>query len=368
MSQERDYYEVLGVQKDAEQDAIKKAYRKLAMKFHPDKNPGDKEAEDKFKEASAAYSVLSDPDKRARYDRFGHQGVNGQGGGFHNVDDIFDSFGDIFSDFFGMGGFGGRGRRSRTGPRRGSDLRYMCEVSFKEVLSGLEKEIEFEAEESCETCTGSGAEPGTDAETCERCQGKGQIVTSQGFFQVATTCPNCQGAGKVIKSPCKSCHGKGRELQKRKILVTIPAGVDNGTRLRVSGEGEGGYRGGPRGDLYVEIRVREEENMVRSGQDCYAPLKLSYIQALLGSEVEVQGIDKKHVVDVPQGVSTGQHLRVRGEGFPDIRGRGRGDFILEVQVDIPKKLKKEEEKLLREIAKIRGESVSETKSKSFFGI
>ena len=365
MQNERDYYEVLGVDRSADQDQIKKAYRKLALKFHPDKNPDNKEAEDKFKECSAAYSVLSDPEKRARYDRFGHQGVNGGHGGFQNVEDIFDSFGDIFSDFFGMGGFGGRGRR-RNGPRRGADLRYMCEVSFKEVLSGLEKDIEFEAEDNCGTCEGTGAKPGTEAETCSRCNGSGQVVTTQGFFQVATTCPTCQGSGQIIANPCEVCDGQGRELTKRKIRVTIPPGVDNGTRLRVSGEGEAGMRGGPKGDLYVEIRVREEKDMVRNGQDCYARLRLSYIQALLGTEVKVQGIDKEHLVEVPRGVSTGQHLRVRGEGFPDIRGRGRGDFILEVQVEMPKKLKKDEEKLLREIAKIRGEDINE--AKSFFGL
>ncbi len=367
---QRDFYEILGVSRDADADTIKKAYRKLAFQFHPDKNPGDKEAEDKFKEASAAYEVLRDPDKRARYDRFGHAGVGGPGGagGFQNVDDIFASFSDIFSDFFGMGGMGGGRSRSRQrGPRRGADLRYLCEISLKDVIQGLEKDLEFETEDSCQTCSGSGAEPGTSPETCPRCQGSGQVVASQGFFQVATTCPQCHGSGQVIKKPCHTCSGKGRRTVQRRIRVTIPAGVDNGTRLRVSNEGEGGFRGGPPGDLYVEIRVREEPPYERHGQDILAPLKISYIQALLGGQTEAETLDGPKIVDIPKGCAPGSLVRLTGLGVPGIRNRSRGDLVFRVEVEIPKKLAKEEEKLLREIAKLRGEEKSGKASKGLFG-
>ena len=256
MSNPRDFYEVLGVPRQADQDTIKKAYRKMAMQFHPDKNPGNPEAEEKFKEAAAAYEVLSDEDKRARYDRFGHQAFQGGagGGGFQNAEDIFSSFGDIFGDFFG-GGSSGKSR-NRNEPRKGADLRYLTEISLKEVLNGLEKEIEFETEEGCKTCKGTGADKNSEVVNCSTCGGTGQVLSRQGFFTMATTCPQCRGAGKSIKNPCKPCRGEGRISVKRKIHINIPPGVDTGTRLRVTGEGEGGARGGPAGDLFVEIRVK----------------------------------------------------------------------------------------------------------------
>lgn len=366
----QDYYQVLGVDKNASQDEIKKAYRKLAMKFHPDKNPGDKAAEDKFKEASEAYSVLSDADKKSKYDRFGHAGFQGGagGGGFHpgfdNIDDIFSSFSDIFGDFFG-GGMGGQRRGASNRPRRGADLRYMLEVNLQEVISGAEKELEFDSEKACDTCTGSGSEPGKQPEICSTCGGTGQVVSSQGFFSVATSCPACRGNGKLIRYPCKSCKGKGRTLEDRKIRVTIPKGVATGTRLRISGEGEGGFLGGPSGDLYVEIRVRDDARFERQGDDLYGMLEISYVQALLGAEVEVETMDGKKKITVPAGTSQGQILKMKSLGVPHIRGGQRGDLCWGIKIQVPKKLNKDEEKLLREIAQIRGEGVLE--KKGFFG-
>lgn len=361
----QDYYEVLGVDRSASESEIKKAYRKLAMKYHPDKNPGDQAAEDKFKKAAEAYDVLGDKDKKAKYDQFGHAAFQGGGGfnhgGFDNVEDIFSSFGDIFSDFFGMGGGGGGRRRSSNGPRRGADLRYMLEVDLSEVISGTDKSLEFDTEESCDRCHGNGSEPGHDPATCPTCGGQGQVVNSQGFFSMATTCPSCRGSGKIIKNPCRTCKGRGRKPVSKKITVTIPKGVDNGTRLRVAGEGEGGLRNGPSGDLYVEIRVREHEKFDRHGRDLMGNLKLSYTQVLLGAEIEVETFDGKKLLTIPEGSSHGRILKLSGLGVPDIRGGARGDICLRLDVQFPKKLKKQEEKLLREIAEVRGEAVLEKK-------
>ena len=363
----RDYYEVLGVSRSASDSEIKKAYRKLAMKYHPDKNPGDQKAEERFKEAAEAYGVLGDSDKKAKYDQFGHAAFQNGGGfggqGFDNVEDIFSSFGDIFSDFFGMGGMGGgpRSRRNRTGPRRGADLRYMLEVALDEVIKGTDKNLEFDTEESCNRCTGSGAEPGTEASACPTCGGQGQVVNSQGFFSVATTCPSCRGTGKVIKNPCRECRGKGRKPVTKKITVTIPKGVDNGTRLRVAGEGEGGLRNGPSGDLYVEIRVRQHPSYDRQGRDILGSVKISYTQMLLGTDVEVQTFDGRKKLSIPEGSQPGAVLRMRELGVPDLRSGTRGDLCLRLEVEFPKKLKKSEEKLLRELAKVRGEEVREKK-------
>lgn len=357
MSQQ-DYYEILGVQKNADQDTIKKAYRKLAMQFHPDKNPGDKAAEEKFKEAAAAYEVLGNADKRARYDRFGHAAFQQGGGGFHNAEDIFSSFSDIFGDFFGgMGGSRSRGRARNQGPIRGADLRYICEIELKDVISGIERDIEFETEESCAECLGSGAEKGSSAETCPGCRGTGQVVASQGFFSVATTCPTCRGAGTIVRNPCKACQGKGRNPVKRKIRVNIPPGVDTGTQLRVSNEGEGGYRNGPPGDLYVEVRVKHDERFERHGQDLLAQVEVSFIQAVLGTELEVETLDGKETLTVPAGTNGGDRVRLERKGMPSLRGTGRGHLYFEVEVTVPKKVSKDEEKLLREVAKLRGETV-----------
>lgn len=363
-----DLYEVLEVAKDADQDTIKKSYRKLAMKYHPDKNPGNKEAEEKFKVAAYAYEVLSNQDKRSKYDRFGHAAFSqgaGASQGFHDVEDIFSSFSDIFGDFFGGQGGRGRGGRKSNGPSRGSDLRYICEVDLKDVISSAEREVAFDTEVSCAECTGTGAEKGSDVETCKSCGGAGQVVASQGFFSVATTCPNCRGNGKIVRHPCKPCSGKGRVRSNRKIRVSIPAGVDNGTQLRVTGEGEGGFRGGPPGDLYVEIRVRENEKFERHGIDLLTRLQISYTQALLGAEMKIETIDGSETVTVPPGTNSGERIRLDKRGVPSLRGGGRGSLYFEIEVHHPKKLSKDEERLLRELAKARGEDVLPAKKGLF---
>jgi molecular chaperone DnaJ len=365
----QDFYEILGVAKDADGDTIKKAYRKLAMQYHPDKNPGDKAAEEKFKLAASAYEVLGNPEKRAKYDRFGHaafQQGGGSGFGFQDTEDIFASFSDIFGDFFGGGmGARSRGRGRGNGPARGADLRYICEISLEDVIKGAEREVEFETEDSCKDCTGTGASKGSQAETCGACRGSGQVVSSQGFFSVATTCPHCQGAGKIIKNPCGKCHGRGRERSSRKIRVNIPAGVDTGTQLRLSNEGEGGYRGGPPGDLYVEVRVRDDDRFERHGLDLLGHLNISYLQALLGAELKVETFDGDEKLTVPPGTSAGERVRLDKKGVPSLRGQGRGTLYYEINVEFPKKLGKDEEKLLREIAQSKGEDVLAAK-KGFF--
>ncbi|UOF02606.1 molecular chaperone DnaJ [Bdellovibrio reynosensis] len=366
---QRDYYEILGVPKDAEQDVIKKAYRKLAMQFHPDKNPGNKEAEEQFKEAAGAYEVLSDPQKRAQYDRFGHaafSGGRGGGQGFQDVEDIFSHFGDIFGDFFG-GGQQQQRRRNRNEPRRGSDLRYVTEVTLKDVITGLEKEIEFETDKNCDDCKGSGAEKGSQVVTCTMCGGSGQVVRSQGFFAMASTCPTCHGQGTQIKNPCKSCKGKGRVAEHRKIRLNIPAGVDTGTRLRVATEGEGGYMGGPPGDLFVEIRVKPHPHFERRGDDLFGELSVPYIQMLLGAEIDVPTVTDEVEMDIPKGTQPGDTVKLANEGLPSLRGNRRGDIYFRVNVQFPEKLHKDEEKLLRDIAKARGLKVSPEGGSGFFG-
>ncbi len=362
---QRDYYEILGVPKDASADVIKKAYRKLAMQFHPDKNPGDKQSEEKFKEAASAYEVLSDGDKRARYDRFGHSAfANGNNGhqGFHDVNDIFSSFGDIFGDIFGggasFGGGGSRGRRNKNEPRRGADLRYVTEITLKEVVTGIEKDIEFDAEDDCGECTGTGAEKGSALQTCSTCQGSGQVVSSQGFFTMASTCPQCRGEGQMIKNPCRSCRGKGRVARHRKIRVNIPAGVDTGTRLRVGNEGEGGRLGGPSGDLYVELRVRDDDRFERDGVDLHGEVSVPYVLMLLGGDFKVQTVTDEQTIKIPKGASAETQVRLSGHGLPALRGNRRGDLYYHLRVSFPDKMSKEEEKLLREIAKIRGIDVA----------
>ncbi|MEK2688122.1 molecular chaperone DnaJ [Bdellovibrio sp. GT3] len=355
----RDFYEILGVEKGADQDTIKKAYRKMAMQYHPDKNPGNKEAEEKFKEAAGAYEVLSDTQKRAQYDRFGHDAFTGRGGGggFQDTEDIFSHFGDIFGDLFGGGGQRQQ-RRNRNEPRRGSDLRYVTEINLKDVISGLEKEIEFDTDENCKVCNGSGAEKGSHPETCHTCGGSGQVVRSQGFFAMASTCPTCHGQGTVVKNPCKPCKGKGRTSVHKKIRLNIPPGVDTGTRLRVATEGEGGYMGGQPGDLYVEIRVKPHNKFERRGDDLIGEISVPYIQMLLGGEVEVPTVTGKANVEIPKGCENGDNVKLSGEGLPSLRGNRRGDIYYHVSVEFPDKLGKEEEKLLREIAKEKGLKVS----------
>ncbi len=368
----RDFYEILEVAKDATPEVIKKAYRQKAMQFHPDKNPGNKEAEDKFKEAARAYEVLSNADTRARYDRFGHQGVDGgagRGGGgphFQDANDIFEAFGDIFGDLFGGAAAGGGARRGgqRRGQSatRGADLRYVMEIELQDVLTGIEKPIQFECEDSCTDCQGTGAQAGSSVETCSACGGRGQVVRSQGFFSMATTCPQCRGQGQMIKSPCKGCRGQGRKMVERKLLVKVPAGVDNGTQLRLTGEGETGVRGGSRGDLYVELRVRQHERFERNGDDLYAELEVSYLQAILGDEMEVETLRGKKTLTISKSSQYGQKVKLTGEGMPSLRGSRVGDLIYLLKVTIPKKISKEEEKLLQQIVQSKGG----TKDKSGF--
>lgn len=360
MSSNQDYYQTLGVARDADADTIKKAYRKLAMQYHPDRNPGNKEAEDKFKEAAEAYDVLSSSEKRSQYDRFGHAaykqsgGRGFGGGGFESAEDIFSSFGDIFGDLFGMGGGGGQKRssRSRTEPRKGSDLRYLCEVSLKDIITGAEKEVEFETDENCKDCNGSGAEKGSQVETCSMCGGHGQVVTRQGFFQMQTTCPQCRGEGQTIKKPCRTCKGSGRTSKSKRIQVTIPAGVDTGTRLRIVGEGEGGYRGGPAGDLYVEVRVKEDSKYERNGSDLHTILKVPYVVLLLGGQMTVDTLTGEETLEISKASQPGAQVKLPNHGFPSLRNQRRGDMYFHLEAEYPKKISSDEEKLLKEIAKL----------------
>ncbi len=354
-----DFYTILGVAKDADQATIKKAYRKMAMQYHPDQNPDDAAAVEKFKLAAEAYEVLSNPEKRQRYDRFGHAGVRGQGfpgggQGFHDVSDIFSAFGDIFGDIFAGGGAQGRGRQRRNGPQRGSDLRYYLEIDLAEVISGAKKQIEFETEQNCGTCNGSKAEPGSEVETCATCNGSGQQIRAQGFFSVATPCGTCGGTGEKITKPCKKCKGRGRISEKKTLMVNVPAGVDNGTQLRLSNEGEGGYKGGPAGDLYVEIRVEPSEVFERRDNHLIADLEISYLEAILGAEVEFNSLRGKLKVNVPHGSNPGDVIRLSEQGLPSLRGSSVGDLHLLIKVNVPKKLSKKEEKLLKEIAEDKG--------------
>lgn len=367
MSTSRDYYEILGVGRDADADTIKKAYRKLAMQFHPDKNPGNQEAEDKFKEAAEAYDVLSNQEKKARYDRYGHAGLGGAGGmgGFQNMEDIFQNFGDIFGDIFGMGG-GAQSRRRRSGPARGADLRYITEIELKDVISGLEKDIEFEAEDSCDECAGTGAEKGSKPVMCSTCGGTGQVVRQQGFFTMATTCHVCHGAGQTIKKPCKKCHGNGRIEKHRRIRINIPPGVDTGTRLRVAGEGEAGTQGGPAGDLFVEIRIRPHNHFQRRGEDLFAELSVPYVQLILGAKISVPTVTGEATLEVPRGTQPDANLKLPGQGLPSLRGNRRGDIYYVVSVRLPENINAQEEKALREIADLHKLQVSDGKT-GFFG-
>jgi molecular chaperone DnaJ len=350
----RDYYEVLGVERGASDSDIKSAYRKQALKFHPDRNPGDEVAEERFKEAAEAYSVLADKDKRARYDRFGHQGVNA--GGPQGYDPtIFADFGDLFSnlgDVFGFGDMlGGRGRRG--GPQRGSDLRYDLEISFDESFTGTETSIQIPRDETCETCTGTGAAAGTKPETCKECGGRGQLRYQQGFFTVARPCGHCRGTGRVIASPCPSCRGQGRVSQERTLKIKIPAGIDNGQQIRLYGEGEHGLLGGPAGDLYVVIHVTAHAFFQRDGDNLFIQMPVTYPALALGARLDVptpSGDDAS--IDVPPGTASGTRLRLRGKGMPNVNGRGKGDLYVQVAVDVPKKLTKEQRAALQKLAEV----------------
>jgi molecular chaperone DnaJ len=347
----RDYYQVLGVARDASDQDIKSAYRKLALKHHPDRNPGDKSAEDKFKEAAEAYAVLADADKRARYDRFGHAAVAGSGGApgfdptiFSEFDDIFGSIGDIF-------GFGG-GRR-RGGPQRGADLRYDLEISFEQSATGAETAIQIPRRETCEACTGTGAAPGSSPTTCPQCRGTGQLRYQQGFFTVARTCGQCRGNGRIVTKPCQTCHGAGTVEQLRKLTVKIPAGIATGQRLRLMNEGEAGAQGGPPGDLYVVLNVQEHPFFQRDGNDLACEIPVNFTTLALGGEIKVPSIKKDaETLKVPEGTATGSVFRLRGKGMPDVSGRGRGDLLVTVQAITPRKLTKEQRKLFEQLAAV----------------
>ncbi len=366
----KDYYEVLSVPKGAGQDEIKKAYRKLAFKYHPDRNKGDKAKEEKFKEASEAYQVLSDPKKREQYDRFGHGAFNGRGG-FQDVGDIFETFKDIFSssDFFGGGGLGGfEDLFSPSGFRRvrkGADLGHEVEIDLKEVLTGAEKEISFRGNSSCSICNGSGARPGTKRKKCPQCRGRGQTVSQKGFFSFASSCSFCQGQGSVLESPCGNCYGKGAVHKKRVLNVKIPPGVSNRTRLRLQGEGEPGGAGGTPGDFYLEIRLKPHPLFTKEGKNLKALVPITYLQALLGVEKPFQGLTGDAILKIPPGATHGLQIRLPHQGLPGINDPERGDLVCEVQLTMPKKLKKREEELLREIADLKKEKVSQPKKKLF---
>ena len=368
----RDYYETLGVSRNAEQDEIKRAYRKLARKYHPDVNK-DEGAEETFKEVSRAYEVLSEPEMRARYDRFGEAGVGGAaaGGGFQDFQDM-GGFADIFETFFnGFSGQGG-GQQRRRGPARGDDLRLNLKLDFKEAVFGGEKEIRIAHLETCQTCTGSGAKPGTSPRTCSACNGAGQVRkptrTPFGIFHQVSTCPNCSGRGEIIENRCETCGGSGQKQTNKKLKITVPAGVENGTRLRVSNEGDAGKRNGPAGDLYVYLVVNEDPKFKRDGINIMSDLKVSYLQAILGCELEVETVDGKVAMQVPSGTQPNTVLSLDGRGVPRLGNPvSRGKHLITVKVDIPTRLKAGEKELLTQLAEVRGDSVSKGKKDGFLG-
>jgi len=359
----RDYYEILGVSKDASDDEIRKAYRKLAHKYHPDKTGGDKEAEEKFKEIGEAYAVLSDPQKRAQYDRFGHAEPGFQDfegftrtssfGGFE------DMFGDVFQDFFG------RPSRGRTAARTGADLRFDLEISLREAATGTEKNIRLQRAETCQQCQGTGAKSGTGRTPCPQCNGRGQIHRAQGFFSISQTCPRCRGEGSIVKEPCTACGGAGRVKGRRELRVKIPPGVDTGHRLKVRGEGEAGVLGGDRGDLYVVVHVKEHPFFERAGNDLLCEVPISFVQATLGDRIEVPTLDGKVSLKVPAGTQTHKMFRLRGKGMPNVHGYGRGDQLVRVIVETPTRLNEQQKSLLRQFAEVSGDDVHPLK-RSFF--
>lgn len=343
----RDYYEVLGLERSASPSDIKKSYRKLALELHPDRNPGDPHAEEKFKEASEAYGVLSDQQKRQIYDQYGHRGLSNQGG-FNDVQDIFSQFSDIFSDFFGAGG-SPFGRRTRGGAERGADLRTGVRLTLKEAAFGLKKEISLTHPGPCATCDGSGAQGGK-RKPCPRCQGTGQITHSRGFVLLQTTCPNCQGMGSTVETPCETCRGSGQVEVKRTVKVTFPAGIDHGQTLRVPGQGLQGRMGGPPGNLYVEVVVDQDDRFTREGADLIHEVTLSFPQAALGTEIEIPMLDDTVAkIDIPAGIQPAEAVTVRGKGVPKLNGEGRGDLHVLVHVQVPKRLSSKAKKLLKEL-------------------
>lgn len=371
----RDYYEILGVTRGCDDAALKSAFRKLAMEHHPDRNGGCEEAAGRFKEINEAYSVLSDAQKRAAYDRFGHAGVNGMGGGaggaqFHDVQDIFNEvFGDVFGDMFG----GGR-RQQRSGPARGQDLRYDLEITLEQAYAGAEVEVTIPAAMTCESCEGSGAKPGTSPTTCTACGGAGRVRATQGFFSIERSCPRCGGSGRMILDPCNDCHGQGMTRKERTLSVRIPAGVDDGARIRLAGEGDAGARGGPRGDLYIFLSVQPHELFERDGLDLLCTMPVPMSVAALGGEIDAPCLlggdncdgQSKLKVKVPEGAQTGRTVRLKGKGMPSLRSRDRGDLVVELFVETPTRLTPRQKELLAEFSKICGEQ-QHPKSASFIG-
>ena len=349
----RDLYEVLGVNRDASEDELKKAYRKLAMKFHPDRNPDNKEAEEKFKEGKEAYEILTDANKRAAYDRYGHEGVNpsmGGGGGGQGFDGFADAFGDIFGDIFGGGG--GGGGRGRSNVYRGADLRYNLEISLEEAARGAEKTIRIPAQEECEPCHGTGAKPGTQPKTCPTCGGAGQVRMQQGFFSIQQTCPKCHGSGRIIPEPCTSCGGAGRVKRQKTLEVKIPAGIDDGMRLRHGGQGEPGVNGGPAGDLYVEIHIKQHAVFQRDGDDLHCEMPISFTTAALGGEIEIPTLDGAANIRIPAETQSAKVFRLRGKGIRNVRSHAPGDLMVHVIVETPVKLTDRQKELLREFGDI----------------
>ncbi len=355
----RDYYEVLSVERTASDGEIKTAYRKLAMQFHPDRNPNNPAAEDKFKECSEAYAVLSDGEKRAAYDRFGHQAVGGAGGGNpfaggspfggagFQQGDLGDIFGDLFGEMFNMGGQRS-GRASRA--QRGRDLKFDMSLSFEEAVFGVEREIKIKRMETCDTCSGSGSEGNKQPETCQQCGGRGQIRSQQGFFSVARTCPICSGTGQVVRNPCRTCHGDGRVQKEHTLAVKVPAGVESDTRIRYSGEGDAGRFDGPGGDLYVVLSVKAHAFFERDGDDLHCSMPISFPQAALGTELEIKTLDGVESIKVPEGTQSGREFRLRGKGVPHLNAHGKGDLVVEILVETPSKLSKRQKELMRELA------------------
>lgn len=360
MKTKRDYYEILGVERGAAPEEIKRSYRKLAVKFHPDKNPGDHEAEDRFKELGEAYDVLMDPDKRAAYDRYGHAafsqgGMGGGGGGFHDPFDLFREVfgaggggGGIFDHFFGGGG-------NADGRQRGSDLRYDIQITLEEAAAGIEKEIEIRKLSACGECDGSGAQAGSRTVTCSTCRGRGQVVVSRGFFQVAQTCPNCHGTGRVVEKPCRSCAGEGRVEKTSRVKLKIPAGIEHGARLRSGGNGEAGMRGGAAGDLYVVVHIKEHTIFDREGSDLHCDVPIPFSTAALGGEIHVPTLKGAVNLKIPAGTQGGSTFRVRGQGMPHLQQSGHGDLFVRVQVEVPTKLNSEQRAKLEEFAALCGD-------------
>lgn len=347
-----DYYEVLQVERTATDAELKAAYRKLAMQHHPDRNPNNPDAEEKFKACSEAYQVLSDPDKRAAYDRYGHAGVGAAGaagnpfaGGPFAQGDIGDIFGDLFGEMFNMGSRGGRASRAQ----RGRDIKFDLRLEFEEAVFGIEREINIRRAEACTDCSGTGSEGGRQPETCQQCGGRGQIRTQQGFFSVARTCPVCSGTGSIVRHPCKTCRGDGRVPREHKILVKVPAGVENETRIRYGGEGDAGKWGGPSGDLYVVLEVRAHKFFERDGDDLHCVMPISFPQAALGTELEIETLHGPETLKVPEGTQSGKEFRLRGKGVPHLNAHGRGDLIVEVRVQTPAKLTKQQKELMRQL-------------------